>query len=274
MGAPMNDAQSWHLSDRAAERYERFVVRYILGPWSPVLVEAARLEAGERVLDVACGTGVVARAAAARVGPTGDVIGADLNPGMIAVARALPAGTGAPIEWLVRDALELGLDAASRDVVLCQQGLQFFPDQLRALRGMRRVLVRGGRLAVSVWSGTGLYNGAVGDALAGVLGDAVARRFLASRRAPTAETLMALVREAGFRDAALAVKRLSARLPRVDAFALDHLSATPVAADVAAADPAARAEIGAFVARRLQPYAVADGIIYPEESFLVTARTT
>src|SRR5256885_1865522 len=126
MGAPMNDVQPWHLSDAAAERYERYVVRYLLGPWAPLLVDAARLAPGERVLDVACGTGVVARAAAARVGPSGHVIGVDLNPGMIAIARALPPGAGAPIEWLVRNALELGFEAGGRDVVVCQQGLQFF----------------------------------------------------------------------------------------------------------------------------------------------------
>jgi ubiquinone/menaquinone biosynthesis C-methylase UbiE len=162
----LNTGEQFQLSDEAAERYERCAARYILGPWAPLLVNAARPAAGERVLDVACGTGVIARIVAERVGPSGRVIGVDLNPGMIRVARSLPAPIGAPIEWLERSALDLRLEDASFDVVLCQQGLQFFPDKALALREMRRVLDHGGRLALSVWKGVGAYHHAVGDALA------------------------------------------------------------------------------------------------------------
>jgi SAM-dependent methyltransferase len=133
-GNDLNAGEQFQLSDEAAEHYERCPARYILGPWAPLLVNAARPAAGERVLDVACGTGVVARIAAERVGPGGRVVGVDLNPGMIRVARSLPAPIGAPIEWLERSALDLGLEDASFDVVLCQQGLQFFPDKALALR--------------------------------------------------------------------------------------------------------------------------------------------
>ena len=119
----------------AAELYERYVARYILGPWAPLLVDAARVATGERVLDVACGTGVVARVAAKRVGPAGRVVGVDLNPGMIGVARSLPAPVGATIEWLERSALDLRLENARFDVVLCQQGLQFFPDKAARAAG-------------------------------------------------------------------------------------------------------------------------------------------
>src|ERR1700732_4783842 len=149
----MNTREQWQLTMEAAERYERYPARYILGPWAPLLVEAARLTAGERVLDIACGTGVVTRAAAKRVGPTGRIVGIDLNPGMIAVARSLPAPIGASIEWLERSALDLQLEDASFDVVLCQQGLQFFPDKTVALQEMRRVLDNGGRLARPCISG-------------------------------------------------------------------------------------------------------------------------
>src|SRR5262245_38695853 len=99
METEMNKHESWQLTAEAAELYERYVARYILGPWAPLLVDAARLTAGERVLDVACGTGVVTRIAANRAGPAGHVVGVDLNPGMVGVARSLPAPIGAPIEW-------------------------------------------------------------------------------------------------------------------------------------------------------------------------------
>jgi ubiquinone/menaquinone biosynthesis C-methylase UbiE len=153
----MNTEGQWHIANDAAQLYERIVARHILGPWAPSLVDAARLAAGERVLDLACGTGVVARIAAQRAGPAGRVTGVDLNAGMISVARSLPAPQGARVEWLEGSALAIPLPDASVDAVLCQQGLQFFPDKALALREMRRVLDRGGRLALSVWSGTGIY---------------------------------------------------------------------------------------------------------------------
>ena len=97
------------------------------------LVEVAALRPGERVLDVACGTGVVARLAAQQVGTAGQVTGVDLNAGMLAVARALSPPPGATITWVEGSAVAIDLADVQFDVVLCQQGLQFFPDQPAAL---------------------------------------------------------------------------------------------------------------------------------------------
>jgi SAM-dependent methyltransferase len=264
--------EQWQLSADAAELYERYVARYILGPWAPLLVDVAHVGVGERVLDVACGTGVVARAAAERAGSTGHVVGVDLNPGMIAVARSLPTPVGASIEWIERSALDLRLRDATIDVVLCQQGLQFFPDKALAMREMRRVLARGGRLALSVWNGVGLYNGAVGEALTRFVGDAAALQFCASRQVPAREELRRLATQAGFSAVDVHISRINVRLPRLDKFTLDHLSATPLAALIAATEPAAREKIGASVMQELQPYADGAGITYPEETHVLTAR--
>jgi ubiquinone/menaquinone biosynthesis C-methylase UbiE len=264
--------EQFQLSDDAAERYARCGARYILGPCAPSLVDAARLSSGERVLDVACGTGVVARIAAERVGPEGRVTGVDLNQGMIRVARSLPAPKGAPIEWLERSALDLGLGDASFDVVLCQQGLQFFPDKALALREMRRVLDRGGRLALSVWNGAGAYHHAVGDALARFISTESAVCFCASRHGPSKEDLQRLATQAGFSDVEVRTDRIDIHLPHIDEFTLDHLAGSPIARNIAAAPPEARAKVAASVAKELQPYADRDGVTYPEETQVLTAR--
>jgi ubiquinone/menaquinone biosynthesis C-methylase UbiE len=271
----MNTQEQWQLTTlKAAEQYEHYPARYILGPWAPLLVDAARVAGAERVLDVACGTGVVTRAAAKRVGGTGRVVGVDLNPGMIAVARSLPATSDGPIEWFERSALDLQFEDASFDVVLCQQGLQFFPDKAVALQEMRRVLDHGGRLALSVWdtNSLGVYTAAVSAALDQFVGHEVATRFTASRKAPAADELERLATEADFSAVELSVSRINIHLPRIDTFVLNHLAATPVAAAIDAAGAEARKKIGASAMDRLQRYADGDGITYPEETYVLTAR--
>lgn len=268
----MTANEQFQVTLEAARLYERVAVRYVLGPWAASLVDAARLAAGERVLDVACGTGAVARVAAQRVGPRGRVTGVDLNAGMIGVARSLPLPDGAAVDWLEGSALALPLPDASVDAVLCQQGLQFFPDRALALREMRRVVRRGGRLALSVWGGIGFYNGAVGEALARFIGEDVAARFCASRKVPSRDELERLAAGAGFSDVSVRISRMNIRLPSLDRFVLDHLAGTPVAGSVEAAGPGARMNIGASVAQAMQRFNDRDGVTYPEEIHLVTAR--
>lgn len=270
----MSANELWQLSARAAELYQRIPARYILGPWAPLLLECAAVAPGQRVLDVACGTGVVARAAAARVGSGGHVAGIDLNSGMIAVARSLPPATGAAIEWHEASALALPFEESSFDVVLCQQGLQFFPDRGLALREMRRVLRRAGRLALSVWNNAGLYNSAVGKALGVYVGQDVAMRFSASRKAPSGEELRRLAADAGFVAIELRIERMTIDLPPVETFVLDHLAATPVASDIAAAGPVAHAQIGRSVKQQLHAYVRDKGVSFPEETHLLTARVS
>jgi ubiquinone/menaquinone biosynthesis C-methylase UbiE len=268
----MNTGQ-WQIDGSAAELYERYVVRYILGPWSAPLVDAAHVAPGDRVLDVACGTGAVARIAAQRAGARGAVTALDLNAEMLAVGRSLPAGNGAPVDWVQRSALDLGLQDRSFDVVLCQQGLQFFPDRALALREMHRVLRTGGRLALSVWKNAGTYNSAVGRALAEFIGPEIAARFCASRAVPSVDETQVLVSSAGFRQIQISVARMQIRLPPLEDFVPCHLASTPVSSAIASADAGVRKKMAADVAMQLEDCADADGVTYPEETVLVIARS-
>ena len=128
-----------------ADTYERYFVPAMFLPWSAILLRQAALQARERVLDVACGTGIVARQAAPWVGTEGQVAALDMNPEMLAVARTLPPPSGATIRWQEGNAMALPFPEGAFDVVLCQHGLQFFPDRAGAVREMRRVLAQGGR---------------------------------------------------------------------------------------------------------------------------------
>lgn len=269
----MTKREAWQLTAQAAEIYEQCVARYILGPWAPLLAEAARLVPGERVLDVACGTGVVARIAAERVGPGGQVVAIDLNPGMIAVARSRPASFGAQLEYFERNAIHLQFEKASFDVVLCQQGLQFIPDMALAMREMHRVLREHGRVALSVWNNVGPYNFAVGQALAELMGDDIADRFLASRRVPSRDDLERFATASGFSEVMVRVDRIDIHLPCLDEFVIQHLTATPVAPEIMAAGPAIREMLGARVVKLLARFADGANVCYPEETHVLTAQT-
>ena len=132
----------------APENYERYFVPAIGLPLATELVETALLGPGERVLDVACGTGVVARLAAEQVGSAGHVTALDVNPGMLAVARSLSSPVA--IEWREGAGEDMQLPDAAYDAALCQMGLQFFADRGAALAELYRVLAPGGRLIVNV----------------------------------------------------------------------------------------------------------------------------
>ena len=270
----MPQPEQWQLSGNAAELYERYAVPYILGPWAPGLVELATLQQGERVLDLACGTGVVARLAAPKVGPTGQVTGLDLNAEMLAVARALPPSSGASITWVEGSAMAMDLPDASFDIILCQQGFQFFPNKPAALREMHRVLVPGGRVVLSVWGKTiDPYGLALAEAVERHVGTEAATRVRAPRVVPEAEELSRLLVDAGFREVHIRSSRMRIRLPSLETFVLCHLAAMPVADAVAALSDETRAVLARDVCLALQPYADGDSVVVPNETSLATAHT-
>lgn len=145
----MTQTNTWQF-EGTPEAYEAYLVP-LLSLWTDELVEMAGLKLGERVLDVACGTGIVARRVAQQMGKSARITGLDANTGMLSVARKLWDGHLPPIEWREGDAAALPFPDQAFDAAFCQQGLQFFPDRLAALKEIYRVLAPGGCLALSVW---------------------------------------------------------------------------------------------------------------------------
>lgn len=144
----MTETETFQLSLAAAEAYESRFVPALFAEWVPLIVDAAGVTAGNEVLDVACGTGVVARGAAERVGGGGRVVGVDVNEAMLTVARRLSPG----IDWRTGDACRLPFRNSSFDAVLCQAALMFFGDPAGAVREMSRVARERGTVAVQVWA--------------------------------------------------------------------------------------------------------------------------
>lgn len=218
----------WQLEGSAAELYQRYLVPAITAKWAEDLVRRAQLRAGESVLDVACGTGVVARLAAKKVAPA-QVTGLDLNGGMLAVARSVP-NDGASINWMEGSALDLPFPAGHFDVVLCQLGLQFFPDQPKALAEMRRVLRDGGRAALSVYTPIERTPGAHAfvRALDEVLGPDASRIKRGEHSFAAPAQLEGLLRDAGFRGVDVLTVEQTIVFPSVLDYVRFQLLATPM----------------------------------------------
>jgi ubiquinone/menaquinone biosynthesis C-methylase UbiE len=136
-----------------AEGYESYMVPTLFAPCARILIQAANPKPGERVLDVGCGTGIVAREVASRLGATGAVTAVDLSANMLAVARAAASRERLTIEWREGNAEQLPFHDGAFDLVLCQFALMFVADKAAALSEMRRVVTQSGRVLISVWQG-------------------------------------------------------------------------------------------------------------------------
>lgn len=257
----------WQLHGNSAELYERYLVPTVTLPWARDLVERVGLRPGDRVLDVACGTGVVARLAATAVGAGGSVAAVDVNREMLAVGRSVSPPDGAGIEWYEASAEALPFGEAEFAVVLCQLGLQFFPDRLGALREIRRVLVEIGRFGASV------YTSIEENPAAYALVAAVDRRFGAgASRAKRSEHSLADPEElrdlfdvAGFGGVRIETVTQNVRFASVDEWIRIQFAATPLAALVGQKDPTRVDLVCADVSEALAAFAQGDAFVFPQQ---------
>jgi ubiquinone/menaquinone biosynthesis C-methylase UbiE len=226
-----------YTSSSVPKAYDEFFVPRLFEPWAKLLLDEANLQRGEAVLDIATGPGTVARLAAARVGPKGRVVAIDIAQPMLDIAKGkAPLANAAEIEYLQSPATQLPSEAGVFDAVLCQQGLQFFPDRLTALREMHRVLKPTGRAAMAVWTELernpifAAYHAALRATVPSELADLATAPFSFS----SGTALKAAVEDAGFRQAHLLTPTLLMVLEGGLEQAVQFFAGTPISSSVAA----------------------------------------
>ena len=271
----MNERSGWQLATRrVADAYDHYMTATFGNTFAQALVQAASPDEGERVLDVACGTGAVGRFAATYVGTTGQVVGLDLNPGMLDRARAIPVANSLPILWREGDATTLPFPDASFDLVCCNQGLQFFPNKSKALLEMLRCLVPAGRLALGIWRGLRHhpFYSALTEALERHVGEDSAASLRAAFVLSDIDKLRSLVTEAGFHNVRISIRSRLIRYPSLPEFVIGYVSGSPMAGAVSALRESARTAMIEQVCNLLRDYVDDDGMAAPWEAYIVTAR--
>ncbi|MDU8942479.1 class I SAM-dependent methyltransferase [Ovoidimarina sediminis] len=195
----------------AGRGYEALFVPALFAPWTHHLIRGARAAEGQSVLDVACGSGVLARDVRSRTGPAGRVVGLDPAPGMIAAASEIEPG----IEWVSGAVEDLPFEDGTFDCVVSQFGMMFFQDKAKAASEMRRVIKPGGHLAVAVWNSLD-SNPAYNDIIA-VLDERVSTEAGDALRLPyslgDADAAVSVFEGAGFEAAAFETRTEQARFP-------------------------------------------------------------
>lgn len=255
----------------APENYQRFFVPAIGKPLAEDLLRRAGLKAGERVLDVGCGTGVVTRLAAEQVGGKGMVAGVDINPGMLAVAKSVTPSE-LRIEWHEASADAIPLPNKTFDVVLCQLSLQFVSDRKKALQEMHRVLAPGGRLLLNVPGPADPLFETLADAMGHHI-SAQAAGFVQATFGLHEETeLERLLNGAEFRDVRVQANTRELSLPGAREFLWQYVRSTPLAGIVAEASQEARSALEGEVLAEWSQFEEGDGMTYRQRVVTASAR--
>lgn len=200
-----------------AEGYERYMVPTLFDPWAARLIQTAAPKPGERVLDVGCGTGVVARRIAAQLAGGGAVTGLDPSADMLTVARSAAAREGVDVDWRHGRAEQLPFPDGSFDLVTCQFALMFVADRPAALAQMRRVVDRSGRMVASVWQGLDRhpFYRTLHQVIEQRLGVSALQDIFSLGRA---DELLKMALTAGFVQADVEPISMTARFPNPDGF--------------------------------------------------------
>lgn len=262
----MKETEGWQVSGDAAEVYEQCFVPAIFGRWAPQMVDTVRVAPGDRVLDVGCGTGVLARTAADRVAAESQITGLDLNAGMLAVARRLRP----QIDWHQGDATSLPFTDASYDVVMSQFSLMYFPDRTAALKEMMRVLRPAGRLAVAVW---GPYERATGYVLLTEItqrrcGQAAADVLTAPFALGDKNMLIDLCKASGINDAVVTLREGIINYPTIEIFVETEVKGSPLEALL---DEESYQGLMQEAQERFQQFCKGGEVIMPMDAFIITA---
>lgn len=266
----MPQESGWQVRGDAPTFYMRYAYQ-MQEPWTEDLILQARCKDGDRVLDIACGPGLVAGKVNQVSRATCKITGIDVNEVMLnAARRAQP-----DINWHLGSATELPFENGSFDVVFCQQGLQYFPDRAKGMCEMHRVLAPGGRVAINVWGPFERqpFDVIYREGLRAFFGPEALNPSTLGFSLNTYGELHKLAKDAGFTNINIRFENRTARYPDIREFLVGWTQASPNAAQFQAFSDEMRMRFVAYLIERLDSYTDDAGLAIPRENhFLLATR--
>ncbi len=267
------DVISWQISGNSPAAYEKYLVPGFFKPWAETLTNLVSPAPGSDVLDVACGTGIVARTVSSTVKQDVRVTGLDNNPEMLKHASELSESSGLEINWKQGEAEQLPFKDHRFDYLFCQQGMQFFAEPPQVLKEMHRVLKPGGRLALNIIRSID-YHPAF-EILADELEKHVGETAGNMMRAPFAEwdqkTIRSMVEDAGFENLLLHIDIISMRFPSPEEFLRREAVSSPLAGEMESLETDIRNQLIDDLNRSLESYQDDNGVVFPMETVMIVA---
>lgn len=263
---------AFQLQGSASRIYEEQKVPAIFRPLAAATLAKFSISPDDIVLDVACGTGIVARTVREMAAPSVRLTGVDLNTGMIETARVIAGGMDPPISWEVASAAEMPFADGEFSAVLCQQGIQFFPDDRAAVQEMRRVLMPGGRIGITVWAGVSPFFQALADAIIRHVSPEAAQQSLAPFSYDGASRLPPMLAAAGFIDIDVSQVTIDRTISDPGVDIEKEIMGNPVGPKVADKGPGTMATIIGEIIDACAGYKRGNGLVVPQTASLITAR--
>lgn len=227
----MSKPNDFQFSDKSvASSYDDVLVPLIFDPWARQLLDDFPIWHNCRILDLATGTGIMTRLLAEHIGSEGSIIGVDINSEMLAIAKQKLGQTNANITFTESAAHPLNLPSNSVDVVVCQQGFQFFPDRSAAAKEIYRVLVPDGKAIISTWLPVSEchFFGAICDSLISIGESEIANMMRVPFDFIDRSELMSQFQNAGFKSISVSEKKMPFKVPGGIEEAISVAYATPI----------------------------------------------
>ncbi|HCY85550.1 MAG TPA: hypothetical protein DHV36_10485 [Desulfobacteraceae bacterium] len=270
----MSATHGWQLNEDGPEIYEQYIVPAFSGAWAEDMVARADLQEGNRILDMACGTGIVTRKAWDATGGRVNITGMDVNEIVLEKAREICAANNIPADFKRGSAEALPFGDGSFDAVLCQQGLQYFPDRAAALKEVLRVLVPGGHAVFSVWRPLAyspfyaVLHRALDHYVSKTAADTLASAYILG----DGDQLRALFASAGFPDITIRLVIKQMRCSDIDGFLGAGISASPFAGEIAALPESQRREMFRVIRDEISDFTDDHGLAAPMTALLISAK--
>ncbi|MCY1126288.1 class I SAM-dependent methyltransferase [Frigidibacter sp. RF13] len=263
--------EAFQLSDSAVTAYEDQKVKAMFGPLARATLAKIHVTEKDAILDLACGTGIVARTILEQVAPAKPIVGVDLNEGMVRKAREITQSDSSKFSWHVANAENLPFASGTFSLTICQQGMQYFPDEAAVLEEIRRVSAKNAKLVITVWAGASDFFLAMADSVGRHVDPGIGEKYLAPFSYRNIEQLPTTMKSAGFKNINVERIAVDRTMVNIHSSIKNEILGHPAGPKVLEAGQAVVDAIAADIIAACTEYRRGDDMIVPQLAYLCTA---